>query len=260
VLKLSSLWLAKTKKIFLVNTFDRHELTKNCRENTLEAYRQAIEVGADAIELDVRKTKDDVLVLFHDELIGFSPINQLTYEEINYVAGDLGFQVPTLVEVLKLVRGKIQLDVELKEKDYEADVINLLLKYLTIKEFIVTSFQFESLSAIKLNYPQVKTGIILDSKTVSNFDYNTNLIGVDFLILQIELLNTNWLNIARTNNKFVWIWTVNEEKIIKKCTKAHFIVINSICEMDNMLPLRSIMNKEKHVGSNSGTCTLNIDT
>ena len=189
---------------------------QNCRENTLEAYRRAIEVGADAIELDVRKTKDNVLILFHDEAIREKQINQLTYEEINYVARDLGFQVPTLVEVLKLVQGKIALDVELKEKDYEIDVITPISEYLSIEEFIVTSFHFESLSTIKSNYPQVKTGIILNQKTVSNFDYNTNLIGVDFLILQLELFNTNWLNIARINNKYVWVWTVNEEKIIEK--------------------------------------------
>ena len=48
----------------------------NCRENTLESYRRAIEVGADAIELDVRKTKDDISILFHDELIGEKRINR----------------------------------------------------------------------------------------------------------------------------------------------------------------------------------------
>ena len=191
----------------------------NCRENTLESYRRAIEVGADAIELDVRKTKDDVFILFHDELIREKQINQLTYEEINYLAGDLSFQVPTLVEVLKLVQGKIKLDVELKEKDYETDVITLILEYLTIEQFIVTSFQFESLSTIKFNYPQVKTGIILNSKTASNFDYNANLMTVDFLVLHTSLLDTNWLEIAQINNKFIWVWTVNKEKIIKKFLK-----------------------------------------
>ena len=189
---------------------------KNCRENTLESYLRAIEVGADAIELDVRKTKDNVLILFHDEVIKEKQINQLTYEEINDLAKDLSFQVPTLVEVLQLVQGKIVLDVELKERGYEIDIITPILEYLSIKEFIVTSFQFESLSTIKLNYPQIKTGIILNQKTVSNFDYNANLIKVDFLVLHFGLLDSNWLDIARINNKSIWVWTVNEEKIIEK--------------------------------------------
>ena len=191
----------------------------NCRENTLEAYRRAIEVGADAIELDVRKTKDNIFVLFHDELIGEKRIDRLTYEEINYLARDSNFQVPTLVEMLKLVQGKIYLDVELKEKGYEIDVIKSILEYLTVEEFVVTSFQFESLLTIKLNYPQVKTGILLNSETASNFNYNANLIAWDFLVLQLELLDNYWMKIAQINNKSIWVWTVNEEKIIEKLLK-----------------------------------------
>ena len=177
----------------------------NCRENTLESYRRAIEVGADAIELDVRKTKDNLFVLFHDESISGKQINQLTYEEISYLAGNSSFQVPTLVEVLKLVKGKIILDVELKEKDYEIDVIALILEYLTIEQFIVTSFQFESLLTIKFNYPQVKTGILLNSKTASNFNYNANLTAWDFLVLHFELLNNHWMEIAQINHKYIWV-------------------------------------------------------
>ena len=141
----------------------------NCRENTLEAYRKAIEVGADAIELDIRKTKDNILILFHDRAINEQPINQLTYEEINSLAVNGGFRVPTLVETLTLVQGKIKLDVELKEKGYETEVVALILEYLPIDRFIVTSFQPQSLSSIKSDYPQVKTGLILDKKNSRQF-------------------------------------------------------------------------------------------
>ena len=188
----------------------------NCRENTLESYRRAIEVGADAIELDVRKTKDNVFILFHDKLISDRVINQLTYAEINCLASNLGFHIPTLVEVLKLVQGKIKLDIELKEQKYEIDVINLILEYLDIKDFVITSFQFQSLSTIKFYCPQVQTGIILDSQTTINFDCHVHLNNLDFLVLHFDLLNHKWLEVAETNNKFVWLWTVNKEKIIKK--------------------------------------------
>lgn len=192
----------------------------NCRENTLDAYRQAIEVGADAIELDVRKTKDDVLILFHDEFIRGKSINQLTYQEINSLASSLDFPVPTLIEVLKLVKEKIiKLDVELKEEGYETAIVALLVEYLTIDQFIVTSFQVQSLSIVKLNYPQVKTGIILNSKTANNFDPKINLITVEFLVIEISLLNSYWLNLAETNNKSIFVWTVNKEKIIRKLLK-----------------------------------------
>ncbi|MDJ0633728.1 MAG: glycerophosphodiester phosphodiesterase family protein [Xenococcaceae cyanobacterium MO_188.B29] len=194
--------------------------TDKFRENTLEAYCRAIEVGADAIELDLRKTKDNVLILFHDELIEEKPINQLTYQEINSLASSLDFQVPTLIEVLKLVKEKnIKLDIELKEEGYETDVLSLLVEYLTIDQFIVTSFQAKSLSIVKLNYPQVKIGIILNSKTANNFESKINLITVDFLVIEVGLLSNHWLNLAETNNKSIFVWTVNQEKIIRKLLK-----------------------------------------
>ena len=187
----------------------------NCRENTLEAYLKAIEVGADAIELDVRRTKDNIFILFHDEFISEKVINQLTYKDLNSLVFNLGFQVPTLREVLELVQEKIKLDVELKEEGYETDIITLICKYLTLEQFIVTSFKIQSLSRIKLDYPQVKTGLVLDQKTAKKFDSNASLIYLDFLVLEVSLFDNPWLEIAQTNSKNILLWTVNEEKIIE---------------------------------------------
>lgn len=196
----------------------------NCRENTKEAIHRAIEVGADAIELDVRKTKDNVFILFHDEFIKNKQIAQLTYAEINDLASNLNFQVPTLAAVLKLVQGKIKLDIELKEKSYEKEVIDLILKYLTREEFMVTSFQIQSLRKIKNNYTSIKTGIILNSQTASNFDLNSDLAAIDFLVLQIKLLKSKWLEIAQKNHKSLLVWTVNEIEIIEQLVQNENIV------------------------------------
>lgn len=217
---------------------------KNCQENTLEAYRRAIEVGVDGIELDVRKTKDNILILFHDELINDQQINQLTYTEINYLANNLGWQVPTLVELLKLVQGKVKLDVELKEKGYETEVIALILEYLTIEQFIATSFQLESLLALKSNYPSVKTGILLNKKTATNFELKDNLITIDFLAPNIQLLDSNWLKLARIHNKSIFVWTVNEEKVIEKLLQESMIVGIITDKSDLAVGLK---NKLKHI-------------
>lgn len=191
----------------------------NCRENTLEAYQKAIEVGADAIELDIRKTRDNVFISFHDEFICKKQIAQLTYVEINDLARSLNFNVPTLEEVLKLVRGKINLDIELKEKGYEIEVINLILEYLTIEQFIVTSFHLESLLTIKNNYTRIKTGIILDEQTVMNFNFKCNLDKLEFLVLPLGLLSKNFVKTMLYPHKSILVWTINEAKAIKKILK-----------------------------------------
>lgn len=195
----------------------------NCRENTLEAYRRAIEVGADAIELDVRKTKDNIFISFHDEFIGNQQISQLTQAEINNLAGNLNFKVPTLEAVLKLVKGKIKLDIELKEKSYEIEVIDLILKYFTLEEFIVTSFQIESLITIKNNYPKIKTGIILDGKTFINFNFDCNLANLDFFVLSWRLLTKNRLKTILNHNKSILVWTINEAEVIENLLKNPII-------------------------------------
>jgi glycerophosphoryl diester phosphodiesterase len=201
----------------------------NCQENTLESCQKAIAAGVDMIEVDVRKTLDSVLILFHDELINNQPINQLTYADINKFSLNVGFKVPTLAEILKLVQAQVKLDLELKEVGYEKEIISLVTHYLSPEEFIVTSFNDESLLKIKQDFSCVKTGLIIGKKNSNNFLINlkTKLaeifpenrykkIKADFLIAKVSILNFGFLTRARKNKKPVFVWTVNDQATLEK--------------------------------------------
>ena len=109
-------------------------------ENTLASTRRAIEVGATAVEVDVRTTKDGVLVLSHDATLdhatnGSGKINDKTLAEIQKLdAGSkfdpkfAGERVPTLEQVLTLCRGKIDVLLDLKEsgETYDRQVAELV--------------------------------------------------------------------------------------------------------------------------------------
>ncbi|NEN96454.1 MAG: glycerophosphodiester phosphodiesterase [Moorea sp. SIO1F2] len=96
----------------LTNKIIAHRGASNCaKENTIEAYEKAIELGADFIEFDVRITKDGVLISHHDPMIANQAISQLRFAEINRIAGQQGFRVPTVEEILRLTRNKIKLAV-----------------------------------------------------------------------------------------------------------------------------------------------------
>lgn len=95
-------------------------------ENTLEAFQIAIDLKADMAEFDVRKTSDNILIVFHDGTIDGRKIGDMTYNRINDIASKEGYRVPTLDEVLELCSGKICLDIELKESGYERRVIDLV--------------------------------------------------------------------------------------------------------------------------------------
>lgn len=98
-------------------------------ENTMEAFRAAVEVGVDQIETDVRITKDGVLVLIHDETVdrttnGSGKVCEMTYAELLALDAGIkksecfaGAKIPMLTELLELVKEHpaMTLDLELKE-------------------------------------------------------------------------------------------------------------------------------------------------
>ena len=98
----------------------------NAPENTLAAFRQAIEMGADWIELDVRLTKDDVLVVMHDRTVdrttsGKGAVADMTYAEIRaldagswFGAAFKGERVPSLQEALELNAQHTRWNIEIK--------------------------------------------------------------------------------------------------------------------------------------------------
>jgi glycerophosphoryl diester phosphodiesterase len=71
--------------------------SREAPENTLAAFAKAIEIGADMIEFDLRRAPDGRLVISHDPVRG------------------AGLDLPTFEDTLRLTRGRIKLDVELKE-------------------------------------------------------------------------------------------------------------------------------------------------
>lgn len=117
-------------------------------ENTLEAYQKAIDLNCDAIECDVRKTSDDVIIMSHDPNIKDMIIKDHTYQELNEYALSIGFHLPTLKETLELVKNKILIDIELKEKGYEDKILDEVLSILNVNEFFIRSFEDESLIKI----------------------------------------------------------------------------------------------------------------
>ncbi len=127
-------------------------------ENTIAAFTNAIDVGADMIEFDVRRTRDGELIAFHDAAAGGAPVSGLTRGEIEAATG---VRPPLLAEVLRACAGRIQLDVELKEDGYVRDVMAVLRAGFDPAQLIVTSFLPAVVSQAKNVFPEVKTGLLV---------------------------------------------------------------------------------------------------
>jgi len=201
------------------------------RGNTMEAYKKAIELGADMLELDVRRTKDGRLIAYHDENISGKRIDSLTLGEIRELSKD--FEIPVLEEVFALAKKKIRLDLEVKEESNEEDVVALALKHLGCEEFIITSFNDNSLGPVKARYPDVTVGLILGKERPENV-VRTRLsellptrrcqrIGADILIPHWKLIRFGFLKRAKKHHKSVIVWTVNERTMLSRFLKNEAI-------------------------------------
>ena len=130
-------------------------------ENTMSSFYLGLLQGANGIETDVKRTKDGVLVLFHDDMLdrvtdASGAICDYTLEEIKKikVTGDCttGFfdRIPTFEEFLQVFsRYNISFAIELKQEGIEADVIEMAKKYGITDRMTVTSFNYDYLKRTK---------------------------------------------------------------------------------------------------------------
>ncbi len=101
--------------------------SRECPENTLMAFRRAIEIGVDLIEMDLRLTRDRHVVVMHDETVdrttnGSGKVWEKNLSEIKQLNAGKGEKVPTLMEVIELVRPHdVRLCLELKYEPETTD-------------------------------------------------------------------------------------------------------------------------------------------
>ena len=131
---------------------------RNAPENSLQAFKNCIEMGVDMIEIDLKKTKDGHLVIMHDNTIdrttdGKGKPSDYTLEEIRrfHLKNGLGrvtfHPIPTLEEVLDLTKGKILINID-KGYDYFKDVYALLEKTGTVDQVVIKSgYPYEKVKA-----------------------------------------------------------------------------------------------------------------
>jgi len=134
-------------------------------ENTLSSFRRALELGVDAVELDVRKTVDNELVVIHNADVnkttnGSGAVNELTLEEIQRFVTEKGEHVPTLEDVLDVVAKRVKVLVELKETETEEQVISLIRKKRLTENVIIISFHEDALRKVRELSDEVETGLI----------------------------------------------------------------------------------------------------
>ena len=134
-------------------------------ENTMRSFKRALALGVDQVELDVHFTKDRELVVIHDTTVdrttsGRGPVQAYTLDEIQRLDAGEGERVPTLQEVIDLVKGRVVLQIELKGLGVEEAVVKKVEENGIVDGVVLTSFRHYMVRKVKTLNPRVSTGVL----------------------------------------------------------------------------------------------------
>lgn len=204
-------------------------------ENTIAAFKKAVEMGFDLIENDVRRTKDGVIVVSHDGSLdrctdGTGQIADLTLDEVKAVSAGLKFgpeykdeRIPTLEEALNAVPAHVGYCIELKVPGLAEDVVRLVERMDRVDRTVIFAFDGSNGPIVKaadrlipflhLVGGPAEEKIARVPKIVDDaLIYRADMIGVAEDILTPELVTA-----ARRKGLSVWVWTVDDFERAREC-------------------------------------------
>ena len=173
---------------------------------------RAIELGADAIELDVHATLDGALVVHHDEDVNAPGVRRRRIAEINYeelrkyrLAGDV--EIPTLPAVLSAIGNAAFVYVEVKAPHIEALVTRVLRE--SNARAAVHSFDHRIVKIVKTILPAIRTGILEVSRHVDPAS-SLAAAGAEDLWQEVGFIDEELVARAHSINARVIAWTAND--------------------------------------------------
>lgn len=203
-------------------------------ENSMKAFSLALKKNI-SIEFDVHILKDKNIVVFHDDNLKRMTnkdkfIKECTYEEIKDLKlKNTDEKIPLLKDVLKLVDGKVLLDIELKmdvtDHSLEDGLIEILKDYNG--EVILKSFDYRKVKYLK-KHTNYKIGLLIKRMSgfkdfiIRNINFNI-LIKPDFLACNKNMLDCKSV---KTFKKDIYIWTIKNKDELKIYKSDYYISEN----------------------------------
>ena len=211
---------------------------KKIPENSIKAFKAALKKKL-SIELDVHLTKDNHLVVFHDDnlkrMTGTDKIiEQLTLKEIKSLKLlNTDEEIPTLDEVLNLIDGKVLLDIEIKVNKNTKKIVKELLEKINFYkgEIIIKSFNPNAVKEVKKNTNKYLVGLLIDyysKRKLYNLIAKTNIIipfcKPNFLGINKKMIKDKKIQ-KYLNMLPIMIWTIKSDDEIININNNNYIYI-----------------------------------
>jgi glycerophosphoryl diester phosphodiesterase len=196
-------------------------------ENTLAAFRAAIEAGAQMCELDVQLTRDRAVVVMHDDTVdrttdGHGAVADLTLDELKRLDAGVRFRdgarrgerVPTLDEVFETVAGRCALNVELKEAGFEREVAAIMRKWHAEGDSMVSSFDWKALETMRTVDPEIRTGVLAEKQPERMLDAALRMRAYS-VNPRFDMVTREFCGRAHQGGLTVLTWTVDAPELMR---------------------------------------------
>jgi len=189
-------------------------------ENTIGAVKKAIEMNSDMIEVDVRITKDNEIILMHDPDVerttnGKGYVKDMTLNQIKRLKINGKDTIPTLQEVINIIKGKCRLNIEIKDHRAVIKILKILKENDLHSEVLISSFNEKTLKYIKEKDARIKTGYLFRRPTPFYISV-AKKIKADYLHPYYPIITKRLVNRAHRYGFKVNVWTIkNRESALK---------------------------------------------
>ena len=205
----------------MIEIFAHRGASKEAPENSILAIQKALDIGVDGIEIDILLTEDEIPIVMHN---GPLPIEKMKYSEIRKIDLGSGERVPTLVQVLDLLKPhscKIILD--LKKQPGLATTIGKIVGERTRASFpperlIASSFHPSYLKAFKKQNPDVKLGWIVSRPifTLVPMGLFARLVSIRSFHPKLSRVTPQLVARCHAKGWKVYCWTLNRQEEIAR--------------------------------------------
>jgi len=194
-------------------------------ENTLAAFKEAIEIGVDAVELDLQGTADEQVVVIHDASLDRTTdqsgqIKETSLETIKQADAGTWFDpkfagesVPTLAEALVAIADNAIALLEIKDVSITKSVVRIVQNMDMVEQSVIISFHSSAIQTVRSLEPRLPTGYIIGSK--ENIEpiqlcQQLGLLGSSLLNVDHRLVTEDFIYETRRRGITLWCWTVDD--------------------------------------------------
>ncbi|MFI0483811.1 glycerophosphodiester phosphodiesterase [Actinomadura sp. 9N215] len=189
-------------------------------EAGLTGLTEAVESGAEYVEIDIRRTGDGRLVVHHDPDLAGLPLKRLAYERAQELSPR---PIPLVEDAMQIIAGRAQGHLDLKERGTEHETVAMAVDAFGRDGFVVTTREVLSLVEIKKSFPGVRTALSVGrnlwERGVAHDFAPLRLIrkaGADMVAVNHRLARVGVLRQCGRAGIPAMVWTVNAEPVMQR--------------------------------------------